>query len=986
MRGFVADAYREAALAQADMRRVVDVLEPLTTATVDISDPFVMWRILDGKVAQATGDLLQKCITTLRTQYVDEVGRLAIERIEKASRRGHAEGSQEWLRTYADALGEFRFALCGRLVEEKPSCDPGPPSSFRQWTDDAIAGRWNHVMPGIRYLLDHAPLDARERALLLPIEAEVEIYWLGDYHTAKRKIDEAITLWPEGPRGWQSLGAYHAETEEQDDAIRAFERSLKLDPGESGGYRGLGDIALERSDLENAERYYLNGTTAAAGSADNYRALIDLYGRPELFADNESRLDLLAERAICAEPDSEYTIIVALGRAYRDNNRYGRAEELFTSAIGLFPDRSDAYGEYGYLLLEKEELARAREQFEMMVSLAPDFVGGHLGLGFVCEREDDWEGAVRCYEESARLAVGRGRPNFQAQLAKAQLRAGSHRLAADTVLAAIAEHPTAEVLLSTVSEIAIDRARAGDRKTAKDLADRLRTLRGTVFEAGYHDLLGEVALVAGDYGDAIAAFRRAIDVDGGIASYHHNLACALRQAEEWSPAKEEGERAFALDGNEVAYRRELSTIFNEEANALISAGRYEKAIEGYQRAIELTPEEAVFYSNLAIAYEWGAQPGHRLEALQGAIAAAARAAELSDDGGYSLRLIRLERAEAAVRRFGELILTPSVVVPIRVEFASDLVHKVNPAQGSRGFLETEIPAMKERVRQAVGYEVPGVRLAEDPALPPGGYVIKLFGMPTARGHVVADHLCVMPPEAVSLSDTVPGQDPVTGMPCVWVDARHLNQAGLVDARHLSDTNFALRHLEALLRRHSFWFLGTDEAESWITAAAESDGIEQSRLSPRIRIGLTRVLRALVRDGVKIDRLGEILAAIGDSNLSPEEVPGAIQQIRMARRKALPGNANDVVQLAVDLPRTAGPWDARALDGWGRPLAPDEEQRLVTTIAAELDKDARNVLVVSEPLARGYLRRLVESGVPKGQDRVVDVLTTREILHPQEAGS
>jgi flagellar biosynthesis protein FlhA len=317
-----------------------------------------------------------------------------------------------------------------------------------------------------------------------------------------------------------------------------------------------------------------------------------------------------------------------------------------------------------------------------------------------------------------------------------------------------------------------------------------------------------------------------------------------------------------------------------------------------------------------------------------------------------------------------------VVTPIRVEFASDLVSKVDPARDGRKFLEVDIPAMRERVREALGYEVPGVRLSEDPALPPGGYAVKLFNVLTARGRVVTGHLCVMPLEAAPITDAVPGRDPVTGMPCAWVDAHR--EAELGDARCLSDTGFVLHHLEGLLRQNGFWFLATDGAESWISAAEESEGLE-GRLSPQDRVGLTRVLRALVRDGVKLDRLAEMLAAIGEGHLSPEEVPSALQQVRLSRRKTLPGNAGDVVKIPVDLPAAPRSCDTHAGEGWGRPLPPEEEQQLVDTIAAEVEQDARYALVVSEPRLRGYVRRLVESGIRQAQGRVVDVLAAQEVL-------
>jgi flagellar biosynthesis component FlhA len=154
---------------------------------------------------------------------------------------------------------------------------------------------------------------------------------------------------------------------------------------------------------------------------------------------------------------------------------------------------------------------------------------------------------------------------------------------------------------------------------------------------------------------------------------------------------------------------------------------------------------------------------------------------------------------------------------------------------------------------------------------------------------------------------------------------------------------------------------------------------EPQLSPQDRVSLIQVLRALVRDGVKLDKLADILAAIGENHLSPEGVPTALERVRLSRRNVLPGNARDVLKIPVDLSAASCSLDGHAAEGWTRPLAPEEEQQLVDTIAAELERDARYALIVSEPRLRGYVRRLVESGIPQARGRIVDVLAAQEIL-------
>jgi tetratricopeptide (TPR) repeat protein len=152
----------------------------------------------------------------------------------------------------------------------------------------------------------------------------------------------------------------------------------------------------------------------------------------------------------------------------------------------------------------------------------------------------------------------------------------------------------------------------------------------------YHYLLGNVYYDRGQWAEATAAYRRAIDINGGNYQYfnglgnacffakdygtainnyqralgirpsdpvlHANLAHAYRKLKDWKKAIEEYERARELTAESDGYRGELKLTLNEQGNDLYDHGAYDEAVESYKQAIGADPKDAVLHSNLAAAY------------------------------------------------------------------------------------------------------------------------------------------------------------------------------------------------------------------------------------------------------------------------------------------------------------------------------------------------------------------------------------------------
>jgi predicted O-linked N-acetylglucosamine transferase (SPINDLY family) len=155
----------------------------------------------------------------------------------------------------------------------------------------------------------------------------------------------------------------------------------------------------------------------------------------------------------------------------------------------------------------------------------------------------------------------------------------------------------------------------------------------------FHNNLGNAYAAVGQWQDAEASYRRALDRKRDYAEAHYNLGSALMEQGKLEEAASAYRQALTLRPNHAQTYLNLS-------NALQAQGKLEEAAEACQRALAAKPDLASAHNNLGnilIAQ-------NRLEA---ALAAYSRALELQPDLAQAhhnrgLALLRAGRADEAV--------------------------------------------------------------------------------------------------------------------------------------------------------------------------------------------------------------------------------------------------------------------------------------------------------------------------------------------------
>lgn len=963
-----ADAYGEAARLGAAMLRAVEIIEPLRLEAARATDAYLLARSFDAAVAITVNESLLPVIMKVRDSYLAAVADQLRGIVANAFEEGTEAGLRTWLRGFAEALTEFELTICQRLTE--PGCVPADLEERRirlaQAVLEARRARWHLVYPIVTELLAENFFDDVERALLLALESDIEFYFFNERHKAELLAENALHLAPDESRAAEVVARTRRHCGRRAEAEQILRSRLERDPHCDGFHIEYSKCARDSGEIEEAEKRLLEGLQQAPHSADVYLQLLDLYSRPELFTQREYRLSAIAAQASAIDPDSAYDAQVTLAIAYENNDALDRAQEILKRTIDAEPSRVNAIVELAECRRRDHDLVGAKHELDRALSIDSQSVGALDLYTRLYEEEEDREQAIGWAMRLVEATPGNRGTAF-ARLAALQFETGDLKTARSTALKAVRCAPTDDQVLDLLQPIV-------EHDWRGSAAEAVRAMYAPALEARgapeYHNLLGHVAYDAGDYAGAADEYREAVKLAADNAAYRRYLADAQSRLGQWDDALRSLDAALSLDKDEATYKHELSFIRNDRANAAYSEDRYADALPDYEEAVRLNPDDAVMHSNLAQALRVVNRKGQRAKDLQWAAAELTKAADLDHD--YVVALAQVQGELENVRRFGELIESPSVIRPIMVEVAQDLVPKFDPQKRGGNVFSEDIPALRSSLREALGFWIPGVRIRPG-ELPSNGYRILLREVVMEAGSAVPDHECVLADPAhlvnseISAGEIIAGRDPLTGKPCAWVPPGYADQPGLESFLRLTDVGFVLRHLRNVVRRNAARLFDLDAAEEWIlevrppakTPADERrSAAEQAddQLEAKRRLSVSRALRAFVQDGVRLDAslLANVEETVDARLQDPANACGAavaaVSHARLAFRDRLPGIGREPY---VTLPE----WAEKQILSQGGLTA--MEQFEIFRSLLPITEERRNFsLVVEAPSARGYVRQLV----------------------------
>ena len=205
-----------------------------------------------------------------------------------------------------------------------------------------------------------------------------------------------------GAAGYNNLANALAKQGRVDEAIKAAEQALKVQPDFAIAHYNLGNLYVQRARLDLAQGHF----EEALRLLPNYAEAHSNYGQ------------LLAERGDLAAGVAQFQMAISLnpaisrahlnlGVALAKSGRLIEAVAALQRAAALTPESAEPVYFLGSVYAAQNRYAEAEAAFNHAVQLRPDFAPAHQSLAQLLEIQGRKEQARQHYQEAVRLMTQR---------------------------------------------------------------------------------------------------------------------------------------------------------------------------------------------------------------------------------------------------------------------------------------------------------------------------------------------------------------------------------------------------------------------------------------------------------------------------------------------------------------------------------------------------------------------------------------------------
>jgi tetratricopeptide (TPR) repeat protein len=357
------------------------------------------------------------------------------------------------------------------------------------------------------------------------------------YSEAIRYFDKALKLKPDFAAGYNNRGIVLKALKLFDEAILSFKQAVIINPNYAESFNNWGNTLKDLGDLDGAVNMYnkaieLNSTYSEA--YNNRAIILKEVNRLEESVDSCNKAISLNPQY----PEAHNNLAIALALL----NRKDEALVHYRIAIQLNPNFVLAYLNYGSLLIKNNHINEALDCFEKVTLINPDNFEAHYQKGLILMKLSRHEESLKSLLEAMRIN-------------------------------------------SSNADLYNDYAKLMIKMTRRD--------------------------------EALQAFDKAISLKPGFLDAYHNRAVLLKNLNRVFESIESFNKTVELSPNSP-------DVYINLGNALGEFGRLNEALANYDKAIELNPKSSIAYFNRGCALK-------KLNKLEDALASYKLAIELNPD-------------------------------------------------------------------------------------------------------------------------------------------------------------------------------------------------------------------------------------------------------------------------------------------------------------------------------------------------------------------
>ncbi len=533
-----------------------------------------------------------------------------------------------------DFAGAFRNYA--KLLTQLGKSEEASQCQYRAFAIDPKSGTAEDLESLAKTLIEQGKvnqgIDCYRRAVALNPNAGAAYHELGEMLKGQEQWEAAVDAYSNAIRINPDLSWSHAnlaeclvKLERWDEAVEAYRNAIELNPDFSWSHNNLADVLLKLERWDEAVEPYKKATELNPDFSWSHNYLADALVKLERWDEAIAAY----QRSIELNPD-HFWAHNNLAEALVNLERWDEAVAAYQRANELNPSFFWSHSKLGDVLLELERWEDAIAVYRRAAELNRDFPWTYYNMGTAFEKLERWDESIVAYR--CAVEIQPDLPWISQKLADA-LRMRSQWDLQDAMglyRKAIDHNPDDVQLYHKALEISpndaglyVELANALGRQNWVDgaivfyqmalqirpgdeaisgLLDEVLKKKGVVKGAGkidrasedtvdYHKL-GETLQGEGKIGEAIVAYKRAIEVNPNYFGTYHNLGDLYQQKHKLDEAVSSYQMAIEQNpGFAWSHHNLGDTLLRQE--------KFEEAATAYRKSLEIDPNFAWANYNLA---------------------------------------------------------------------------------------------------------------------------------------------------------------------------------------------------------------------------------------------------------------------------------------------------------------------------------------------------------------------------------------------------
>jgi len=329
---------------------------------------------------------------------------------------------------------------------------------------------------------------------------------------------------------------------------------------------------------------------------------------------------------------------------------------------------------------------------------------------------------------------------------------------------------------------------------------------------------------------------------------------------------------------------------------------------------------------------------------------------------------------------------------ISIQVGPRLIKTVDPRRKSS--LSHRIDPLRRKFAERHGIILPMVRLRDNVTLDPNAYEIRLNGHLVGSGRLEPDMFMAMDPGTVQEPIRgKPASEPVFNLPALWIRPDQKEDAEVRGYTVVDPESVLITHLSETLRRHAHEVLNRDDVQRLVDRLRDSQPtLVGGVVGDVVPLGLLhRVLQNLLRDGIPIRDLGQILESLSDHAARTKDAAVLTELTRKGLVRTITEQHADfagrllAIVLDPHLEYELRGMISKEPDGEALAVPPEKAADLIRRIAeawkAAAEKGQDGAVFLCDPALRPHLAAMLARQIPQ-----LPVLAYDEIAHGTQVDS